>query len=249
MRSALNAMIKSKRFKAVLKARRQFLLREAPERAVYRDEAVSKQQNIGWVEAYIARYAPHRLELLERRMYLLNLYEPKKYVTQPAISERYTQMTLMSTIWYVIKALELYPNTRFALDVNVSRRPTKSEHSLFCTEETYRSPLLQNCKSNGEIRFLTMTTQEDECRHYKEIRAMATPEFFKVVYGPPKLRKFESVFHWIYCMKFSTTNYPFRSREDLLKMAEGTRLTLAYNYLEDPIKFNLVSQCARLLMP
>lgn len=256
MRSAVNAMIKSKRFKAILKIKRQFILLDRPPNAAKTaffqtlDEPARGLTNSDWIETYLNRHHPERIHQFERISFFLDMYSMGKEWRHAAICYRYNLLIFLSTVNDVIKALEPYPNVAFnskTYNIQISSYIPENK----CANEVYRSPLIKNYRKTNppRVRTFLMYDEVDRTKRRSAVTAVMTPDFFKVIDGEMEIRKFEVILGWIACLTIKLNKYSeILDRADLINFRDTTKRELKFAYRNDSVSFNLVNQAARLLM-
>ena len=211
--------INSPHFHAVLDDRRQFFLKN--NKPIDRILTRSREgAHANGIVGYVREYLPDRLPLLKGRLKLLELCDNFTGGHTPSVLQRYNQITCLATVGHIIKILKPYPETYFLL----------------------------RCPHNSSVGKVVLSAQLDSKSEWLDVIVKITPEEFKVD-TVQELRKFNLIFQWICCLRLNAYANTFVCGADLKILADDTQLSLVSSYKKDPIKFTLISQCARLLMP
>ena len=242
MRQVVNALIKSKKFKAIVNAKRQFLVSNSSKLIVLRSGAYRFDS----AESYVERSYPQRLGRYRRSLYLLGLYDASKFDIRAKLFERYNDLTFLNTVNDVIKILALYPNVMFDFSRRLKREGVSE---VDCDREIYRSPLIRNVPKSEIIITSTLSLRLHNEVQVFNVKAMLTYNFFKIISGPIKLRKFETIFSWILCCGLCTDYIAFQTKDNLIDLKARVKAKLVKEHKRDPIFFKLINQAAMLLIP
>ena len=233
-------MIKSKRFQAILKSKRQFLIRK--------DTLPRFQTTQESIEHYLKEYYPERLERYERYLYLLDLScRRHKEDMFNNILDRYFSLGFLATVDKVIGVISKYPEILFAFDKSKPVVLNRVDAKL-CAPEIYRSPIIKDFK-NQRIEYVQLYVYEHSGWKRTYVNGVLSMDFFKIVSGPIELRKFETIFAWAACNMLPQMYKKHLNDRELTKVKETTKHTLRCIYTLDPVYFMLVNQTAKLLMP
>ena len=242
MRQVVNALIKSKKFRAIVNAKRQFLVSNSSKLVVLR----SGGYGFDWAKGYVERSYPQRLNRYRRSLYLLELYDESKFDIRAKLFDRYSQLIFLATVNDVIKILAFHPHVMF----DFSRRLHFGEvNKANCDVEIYRSPLVRNFPKSEAVLISTLSIRLANKAMLFNVQGMLTYNFFKIINGPIELRKFETIFNWIICCGLCTDHIAYKTKDDIINFKEQVKADLVQEHKRDPIFFKLINQAAMLLIP
>ena len=242
-------MIRSKRFKAIVKTNRLFKFRGLT------NVSGTLMTPCEWspfgMLSYIAEVHPQRLKRYKRNLYLLSLCS-KSIDLESEIGDRYGQLAFLATVNDIAKALVPYPELLISFTASYWVHGETEEAIKKCAPEIKRSPLMLDCHMHQDkwrTKAVSLYIKANNNLPSIIVTTIATPDFFKVISAPLEFRKFETIFNWVVCNLVRIRHDTWLNRYGILDVKHTMKVRLKDSYKDDPVKFKLLSQTAKLLLP
>lgn len=235
-------MIKSKQFKAIVKARRQYLLGD------WKPETFSHSED--WLLLYLKYWYPDRLAAYEHALYLMSVNRKESDIYRD-ILDRFQQLAMLSTVNDIIKVLQDWREISFSNKVTILES-LKTNRALYNPKveslQILNSPLVNNYRKSQDYMQVRIWCHSRVTSVPRSVTGLMTSKFFKLTHAEMSLRPLEVVFSWIATQMVTQAYYKINFYE-LVEHKHKTKKALLYAHKCDPVYFMLLNRVAKLLMP
>ena len=247
-------MIKSKRFKAIVKAKRRLMFDDWKSNHSPYGPSI---QDVDHLSFYLEGEHPERVKAYKRVTYLMSIAAKEADIYWDIVN-RFRQLALLSTIDLVIAAMKKRPEIVYgtsivvlANDRNKNKSVTAPYHPEIDAPTILSSPLITNFKGSNSPPYICIRLwcYKPTSSMPIHIGALITPKFFKLTHAEMELRSLEIIFSWVGCDMVPRSHGSNLDAAELTSIRDATKKSLITYYNYDPVYFTLLNQAARLLMP